>query len=296
MSVRWARNGEVELAYETFGSPGGEPLLLITGQGAQMVGWTEEFCELLVANGFHVARFDNRDSGLSTHVTSDTRHHPLTTLLGRGSRPYTGADLSDDTVAVMDATGWSSAHLFGVSMGGTIAQATALRHPDRVRTLTSIGAPRGDRLRNIVSYVNFRTLARFTRLPAPRTDEEAIAQFVGILRMLSSPGYPFDEERALRIAAESHARRPADRTLYQRQSGAGWPGGSLRDIRVPTLVIHGDADPVIRPRAGRAVAKAIPGATFVSYPGMGHDVLVRELWPSFLRELSALISGVGAVR
>lgn len=288
MAVRWARNGEVDLAYETFGAPDGEPLLLIMGQGAQMVGWTDEFCELLAAEGFHVARFDNRDSGLSTHFTSRSRRHPLTKLLGAGSRPYTGADLSDDVVAVMDAIGWSSAHLFGVSMGGVIAQATALRHRERVRTLTSIGAPRGDRLRNVAAYATFRTLARFTRLPTPRTDEEAIEQHIEIFRILSSPRYPFDEQRARHIAGESHARRPVDPTTFQRQSGASWPGGSVRDIRVPTLVIHGDADPVIRPRAGRAVARAIPGAKLVAYPGMGHDVLARELWPSFLHELSAL--------
>lgn len=288
MTVQWTRNGNVDLAYEVFGSPDAEPLLLIMGQGAQMLGWTDEFCELLAQQGFHVARFDNRDSGLSTHFTSETKHHPLTKLLGRGPRPYTGADLSDDAVAIMDAIGWSSAHVLGASLGGTIGQATALRHPGRVRTLTSIGAPRGDRLRNVVTYANFRTIARFTRLRPPRTDEEAIEQHVEIFRILASPGYPFDEERARRIAIECHARRPADPTLYQRQSGAGWPGGNLRDIHVPTLVIHGEADPMIRLRAGRAVANAIPGARFVSYPGMGHDVLVRELWPSFANEISAL--------
>ncbi|MDR7300512.1 alpha/beta fold hydrolase [Haloactinomyces albus] len=288
MTVQWARNGDVDLAYETFGSPGGEPLLLITGQGAQMVAWTDEFCGLFAERGFHVVRFDNRDSGLSTHFTSARKEHPLKKLLGRGTRPYTGADLSDDAVAVVDAIGWSSAHVVGGSMGGTIGQATALRHPGRVRTLTSIGAPRGDRLRNVAAYANFRTLARLSRLRPPRTDEEAIEQKVEIFRILGSPGYPFDEGRARWIAAECQARRPVDPTLYQRQSGAGWPGGSLHDIRVPTLVIHGEADPMIRPRAGRAIANAIPGARFVSYPGMGHDVLVGELWPSFIDEISAL--------
>lgn len=289
MTVRWARNGEVDLAYETFGSPGAEPLLLIMGQGAQMVGWPDAFCELLAGEGFHVARFDNRDSGLSTHFTSERREHPLKKLLTRrGPRPYTGADLSDDVAAVLDALGWDSAHLLGASMGGTIAQAAALRHPTRVRSLTSAMAPPGDAGWRMLTYIDLRTVARFSRLRPGDGREEAVRAHTEIFRILSSPGYPFDEDQAREIAEASYDRHPTDPAVYQRQSGATWPGGRIRDIRAPTLVLHGDADPIIPPRAGRAVARAVPGARYVNHSGMGHDMHVARLWPSFAGELSEL--------
>lgn len=296
MTVEWARNGDVDLAYETFGSSEGEPLLLTAGQTAQMVLWTDEFGTHLAEQGFHVARFDNRDSGLSTHFTSPKKEHPLKKLfLSKGPRPYTGADLSDDVIAVMDALGWDSAHVVGSSLGGMIVQATALRYPHRVRTLTSIMSPPGDAGWKMLFYVNFRTVARFSRLRLSGSREDAVQQFVEMTRMLSSPGYPFDEDQARELGELSYDRRPVDPTAYQRQSGATWPGGKLRDVRIPTLVIHGENDPLIRALGGRAVAKAIPGARYVGYAGMGHDTLTKQLWPSIIDEIKALTapSGVG---
>jgi pimeloyl-ACP methyl ester carboxylesterase len=290
--TNWARNGEVELAYDTFGAPQGEPVLLIMGQMFQMVWWPDEFCSALADRGFAVARFDNRDSGLSTHFRSPQREHALRSLTRAASRnspraPYTGADLSDDVVSVMDALGWESAHLVGASMGGSIAQATALRHPDRVRSLTSISAGPGDQLWKMAFFLKLPTVLRLARITPGTTREDGIRTMVEIARAMNGSGFPFDEEAVRRIAETSHDRRPLDPSVAQRHSGAGWAGGRIRDISAPALVLHGENDPILRVAAGRATARAIPGARFVSYPGMGHD-LPEALWPSIIDEIEGV--------
>lgn len=134
MNVSYASNGGVKIAYQTLGPADGEPLLLIMGLTYQMIWWPDGFCRELTAQGFAVARFDNRDCGLSTHLTSPPRGIAAT-LLGRGAPAYRIQDMADDVIAVLDALGWDSAHLLGESLGATIAQATAIRHPARVRSL-----------------------------------------------------------------------------------------------------------------------------------------------------------------
>src|SRR5215470_17869089 len=134
-----ARNGTVELEYETIGDQSGEPLLLIMGLGMQMIGWPEGFCELLTDAGFAVARFDNRNAGLSTHFRAAGAPPLAKTLLRPGaSAIYHVEDMADDTLAVLDALGWDSAHIVGASLGGMIAQSLTIRHPERVRSLTSM--------------------------------------------------------------------------------------------------------------------------------------------------------------
>jgi len=133
-----AHNGDIVLAYEASGPPGGEPLLLISGTGAQMLIWPEGLCAALADRGFQVARFDNRDTGLSTHLTGAPAPGWLTAMLRPSAAPYRLADMADDALAVMDALGWPEAHVVGASLGGMIAQALAIGHPGRVRTLTSI--------------------------------------------------------------------------------------------------------------------------------------------------------------
>lgn len=291
-----ARNTDIVLAYETFGPPGGEPLLLISGTGAQMLIWPEGFCAALVGRGFRVARFDNRDTGLSTHLTGAPAPGWLTAMLRPSAAPYRLADMADDALAVMDALGWPDAHVVGASLGGMIAQALAIRHPGRVRTLTSIMSTPSARIATMPTLAAIRALAQAAGTPVTSPDQAA-DRAVALKRIIGSPGYPLDEDMVRDIAARSFQRHPdaeQDERDDQRQRAAVIASGdrrrALAGLRIPALVIHGEQDPVIRPRGGRATARAIPGARLVTYPGMGHD-LPAALWPSIVGEITAHTSG-----
>jgi pimeloyl-ACP methyl ester carboxylesterase len=293
METAFARNGEVEIAYETFGALGGAPLLLLSGLDYQMVWWPEALCTALAGRGFRVARFDYRDIGLSTHLTAPVGGGPWRALLAGTRRPpYRGEDMVRDILAVLDALGWDSAHLLGVSMGAGLAQLTALLHPDRVRTLTLVsGIPMGGNPLRMLPYLHLGAFARLaTRRYGPgRAEQERM--IVDVLRATYTATCPLDEEWARRTAAESYDRRPPDPAGRQRQLAAGRatkiPQGGLAQITATTLVIHGVADPLVRLSASRGLARAIPGARLVTYPGMGHG-LPPALWPAVLDEISAL--------
>lgn len=255
----------------------GDVVLLIMGLGAQMIGWPEELIELLVESGHRVVRFDNRDAGLSTHFT------PADGLAPAPS--YTLDDMADDTAGLMDVLGWENAHVVGASMGGMIAQALAIRHPARVRTLTSIMSTPGPR-------VGRATEAAMTVLMAPPAQDrdEAIARAVANARVVGSPGYEMDVERVTRVAAQAYDRAfdPAG-TARQftaiRISGDRTEG--LRGLSVPALVIHGEDDPLVTLEGGTATADAIPGAKLLTFPGMDHD-LPRPLWPVIAEAITEL--------
>lgn len=287
----FARNGDVSIAYETFGAlESGEPLLLIMGLDFQMVWWPDAFCEQLVANGFAVVRFDNRDTGLSTHFHSPRQQNPWRVLVASTKPPYTGADMLGDALAVMDAVGWSNAHVMGGSMGAALAQALALLHPERVRSLVSCqGGPVTAGPLRLLSYVNFGVFKEFRKLKKATTPEDEIDNLVAIYRALASPGFPFPERWARETAAIAHARSPRDPRTTQRHIAAGrtLKLPPLSRISVPTLVIAGRDDPLIKVKACRDVARQIPGSTFVEYPGMGHN-LPEELWPDIINRIRAL--------
>jgi pimeloyl-ACP methyl ester carboxylesterase len=294
MGVAFAPNGEVKIAYETFGDPGGQPLLLLNGLDYQMVWWPGALCTALARRGFQVARFDYRDSGLSTHFPSPAPAGggPWRALLAGAGTPYRGADMIGDILAVQDALGWPGAHLLGVSMGAGMAQLTALLHPGRVRTLTLVsGLPVGGSPLRILPYLHLGAFARLaTRRYGPvRAEQERM--LVDVLRATYTPAYPMDEEWARRTAAESYDRHPPDPAARQRQLAAvrrmKIPRGSLARITAPTLVVHGQADPLVRPAASRALARAIPQARLAIYPGMGHS-LPQPLWPAVLDDVSVL--------
>jgi pimeloyl-ACP methyl ester carboxylesterase len=285
-----ARNGDITIAYETFGSAGEEPLLLISGTGVQMLIWPVDFCAALVERGFQVARLDNRDAGLSTHLSTAATPGWLTAMLRPRRAPYRLADMANDAVAVMDALGWASAHVVGASMGGMIAQQLTIAHPARVRTLTSIMSTPSARVGTMPRLAAMRAIARAAGSPVANPDQAAAAA-LAMTRAIGSPGYPIDEPSVRDIARRSYERCPGTEQDGKRQRAAVIASGdrrrALAAVRTPSLVIHGDQDPVIRPKAGRATAAAIPGARLVTYPGMGHD-LPRALWPSILGEISAL--------
>ncbi|GLY03812.1 alpha/beta hydrolase [Actinoplanes sp. NBRC 101535] len=287
-----ARNGDVHLAVDDLGGAGGDPLLLVMGLGVSRFWWPDGLVAALIDAGFSVAAFDGRDAGGSTHFDDVPSGNPVTGLLRRRPLAYTAEDMTDDTVAVLDALGWQRAHLFGVSLGGLVAQRTALRHPHRVHTLTTFAAVSSDvRGAAVLRYVHLPFLARLTRLRHPEGRDGDVAAGLDLARMIHAPGHPFDEEDArLRVERELDAGLPSgvrDSRAQARQVSAGWHGPRLRDLRVPTLVLHGAQDPLARPAAGRRIAASVPGARYVELPGTGHD-LPREVWPTVAREIRAL--------
>lgn len=270
-----ARNGDVTIAYEEFGA--GEPLLLIMGLSFQMVWWPDELCELLAQRGFHVVRFDNRDTGLSTRYKTP-------------ADKYTAQDMADDAVAVMDALGWASANVVGASLGATIAALVAVRQPARVRTLTCIMSGGVGGALNALRTIQFGTVMKLARKRYPAGVEGDVESQVDTFRAMSSPGHPFEEEWS-RSVARLAAERGIDRAATQRQLTAGRTAGSmgadLRRLSVPTLVIHGHDDPLVRPHAGRQLAATIPGARFIEYPAMGHE-MPRHLYGAIADEIQGL--------
>jgi pimeloyl-ACP methyl ester carboxylesterase len=275
---RIASVGELEIAYDTFGDPGDPAMLLIMGLGMQLIHWDPELCELLAARGFHVIRFDNRDVGHSTKVEGGPTPKPLRAMLGaRDQASYRLDDMAGDAAGVLDAVGADAAHVVGVSQGGMIAQSLAIRHPERVLSLASIMSTTGNRW---AGMPRLKTLGILFRAQ-PRDKERYVEFFLRTFRVIGSPDFPADEDRLRRLAAAAY-----DRCYYPigvlRQLAAISASGNrtrrLRQLDVPTVVIHGTEDPLVRPRAGRATAKAIPGAELVEIKGMGHD-LPREVWP-----------------
>jgi pimeloyl-ACP methyl ester carboxylesterase len=286
--VQQARVGDLEIAYETFGEPDDTPVLLVMGLATQMVGWPDDFCRGLAERGLFVVRFDNRDIGLSTHL-DDAGAPDIMTVLGgdHSSVPYGLADLADDTVGLLDALGLGSAHVVGASMGGMIAQLVALRHPARVRSLTSIMSTTGDPAVGAPAEAAMAVL-----LAPPASDREgAVQRAVDTYRVIGSPGFEFDET-GLRERAGLSFDRAYDPAGVARQLAAILTTADrtpdLARITAPTLVIHGAHDALMNVSGGRATAAAIPDAELLVVDGMGHD-LPREVWPELLDRITALI-------
>ena len=273
-----ARANGIEIEYETFGEPEAPPLLLISGLGVQMIGWDQDFCELLAARGFHVIRYDNRDVGLSTWMDD-----------GAG---YTLDDMADDAAGLLKALGVPAAHVVGASMGGFIAQLLALDHPDQVLSLTSmISGPNGD------DQVQPTPRALALLMTAvPETRQQRIDLGLHSKKELLGPADPFDEsyERARVVAAVDRAYHPAGFVRQLQAIGAAPSRLSrLASLHVPTLVIHGDADILVPVENGRLVAAAIPGARLLEIPGMGHDV-PRRVWPEVVDAITELARAAAA--
>lgn len=290
---RLAATNGVELAYQEIGAPDGEPLLLIMGLATQMLGWDEGFCAMLAERGFRVIRFDNRDIGHSTKIDSAGVPKQTDMLLGRRrTAPYLLRDMGEDTIGLMDYLGIRSAHLVGASMGGMIAQTVAIRRPGRVRSLVSIMSTTGKRWLGVPAWKAFGTLL----IQPAEGREAAVEHTVAVFRTIGSPGYPMDEARIRELAAASYDRSNS-RAGIARQLHAVTASGdrteALRRLRLPATVIHGASDPLIRPVAGRATARAIPGSHLRLIEGMGHD-LPRELWSTFADEIAATTARVDA--
>jgi pimeloyl-ACP methyl ester carboxylesterase len=282
----------IDLCYQEMGDSDGEPLLLVMGLATQMIAWDETFCGMLAERGFRVVRFDNRDIGRSTRLEAAGVPRRADMMLGRqGRAAYLLRDMAADTVGLMDHLGIDAAHLVGASMGGMIAQMTAIEYPQRVRSLVSVMSNTGSRWTGMPSR---RAMAVLLARP-PRGRDVAIERTVKTFKVIGSPGYPFEEERVRQIAGRSFDRgHDGGGVLRQLHAitASGDRTQALRGVTAPTTVIHGNRDPLVRPAGGRATARAIPGARLKMIDGMGHD-LPRELWRDFVE---AIVSNAARAR
>ena len=265
-----ARNGAVEIEYETFGDPKNEAVLLINGLGSQMTRWPEPFCDLLVKRGLFVIRFDNRDTGLSSWLEGQS---------------YTVDDMAADGAAVLDAVGKTQAHIVGVSMGGMITQVFAANYPERTLSMTSIMSNTGN------PDAPPPNMALLNTRPLDPSDPNFIADTVARAEAIGSPSYPWPPG-ALAARARAEADRGFNPPGVRRQMDAVGATGDRRarlaTIKAPAMVLHGEADPLVPVEGGRDTAANIPGAELRTVPGMGHD-LPPALYDIFIETISRAV-------
>lgn len=270
----------IQVCYETYGTPTDPTLLLVMGLGAQMVAWQPEFCQDLVDQGYRVIRFDNRDAGLSTKSEGPPPAvGDLASLIVRGNRDgkagYTLSDMADDAVAVLDAAGADQAHVVGASLGGMIAQTVAIDHPTRVLSLTSIMSKTGALFAGLPTPRTLRELLR----ERPADKSKALDTELARYELIAGPLFERDRMADFLKSAIERCYHP---TGSFHQLAAMFASGdrtkALQSVTVPSLVIHGRHDRLVRPSGGHATAAALPSAELVIYNEMGHD-LPPALWP-----------------
>ena len=267
----------LQIEVDVQGPAGGEPVLLVMGLGMQLVAWPDELVADLVARGFRVVRFDNRDVGLSDGHDHLGMPGMVGPMLRHALRlpvpsPYTLRDMADDAAGVLDALGIPAAHVCGASMGGMIAQQMAVRHPQRVKSLTLIMTTSGARH---LPQPAMRVRQALLGKPRSTAVADVVAHLEGLVHTIGSPGYRPDPAR-LRQRLEASVQRAYRPSGTARQLLAIVADGDrtplLRQIRHPTRVIHGADDPLVPPAAGQHLASQIAGATLDLVPGMGHDL------------------------
>ncbi|TQN56591.1 alpha/beta fold hydrolase [Agrobacterium tumefaciens] len=274
-----AKSNGIELAWDSFGDAANEAILLISGLGTQMIRWTKPFCEDLAARGYRVIRFDNRDTGYSTHFSASPTPDfgTLAAELMGGRRPdvpYSLSDMAKDAVGLLDALGIARAHVVGRSMGGMIAQILASDHADRVLSLTSIMSSTGN---PALPQAAPDVMAMMMRpAPDPAINQEGfLAVRLVFARRIAGMGYPFNEDAHRALLLEEVYRDHDPGGVARQIAGmavAGDRRSRLATITVPTLVIHGTDDPLIPPACGYDTALSIPDAIYLPIKGMGHDM------------------------
>jgi pimeloyl-ACP methyl ester carboxylesterase len=289
---RLAKANGIEIAYQEVGDPDGEPLLLVMGLATQMLAWQEDFCVLLAERGFRVVRFDNRDIGHSTIMREAGMPSRFDMVSGRrATAAYLLADMARDTFGLMDELGIEKANVTGASMGGMIGQTMAILRPERVRSLVSMMSTTGNRW---IGSPTFRAwgllLSKF-----PHGRDEYMQRALRTIRVIGSPDHR-DEAEIEELAGAMYDRGHNTAGIIRQMhaiSASGDRTAELERLTVPTTVLHGARDPLARPAAGRATAKAIPGARLRIFEDMGHD-LPRALWPEFADEIVAAAERGGA--
>jgi pimeloyl-ACP methyl ester carboxylesterase len=279
----------VELAYDEMGQ--GEPFLLVMGIGAQRIFFDDRLCSALAARGYRVIRYDHRDIGESSRLDHLPAPPPVPTLARRVANlpinaPYTLSDMATDTARLLDHLGIERAHVAGISMGGMVAQHLALEHPERVRSLASIMSTPGSRR---FFFMTRPSALRTLLTPIPRDIDAAAEHVVKLFTTIGGSGYPPDAD-ALRAIGRLAFTRGASPKGFMRHLAAICASGDrtrrLASLHLPTLVLHGAEDPLIVPGAGRATARAIPGARLLVLPGMGHH-MPPGTWPTIIPALAA---------
>jgi pimeloyl-ACP methyl ester carboxylesterase len=264
---------EIKIAYERLGDQHAPAVLLIMGVGGQLIHWPDFFCRVLVDRGLQVIRFDNRDAGLSTHMTDAPPPDLPATLRGDlSSVSYTLSNMAADAIGLLDALGIERAHVVGASMGGQIAQVMAMEYPNRVLSLISMMSTTGNMS---VGQPSVATLRELFAGPPAVSRNDVIQLALRASRIVGSPGYPRGEDEVAAAAGRAYDRSH-DPIGSARQAIATVASGDrterLRQVQVPTLVIHGLADRMCDVSGGRATAEAIPGAELELIEGMGHDL------------------------
>ena len=271
------RANGIDLEYETHGDPSDDTLIIVRGLGTQMIHWPQGFIDGLVARGFHVVRFDNRDVGLSQKFdgTEVPALGDIMADVAAGKTPdvpYTVSDMGQDVIGLMDALRIHQAHLMGISMGGMIVQACAARYPTRILSIASVMSSSGD---PSLPPATPEAMAAMTSTPGSEDREAIIEHTLSCNKVYSSPVYPDAQDvlYARTAAAYDRCYSPAG---FARQFAGIVAGGDrselLRQLKVPALVIHGDADRLIPVAHGRDTAEKIPGAKLEIIEGMGHDL------------------------
>ncbi|HXZ17335.1 MAG TPA: alpha/beta hydrolase [Roseiarcus sp.] len=289
----------IDIEYESFGRFSDPAILLIMGVTATMVYWPDSLCQGLAAKGFRVVRFDNRDIGRSTHL--DALGGPdLGALIAKASSgrpvkaPYALDDMAADAVGLLDALGIDRAHIVGASMGGMIAQLIAIDHPARTRSLVSIMSTTG---RPEASTPKPEAFAALITPPKSPSREDRIARGVAVWRVIGSPGYPTSDEEVTAFVTRGVDYAPYDPEGIGRQLAAviaAPPRNErLRSVTAPTLVIHGDADPLIPVSGGEDTAQSIPGAELLVISGAGHDIF-ESLVPTYVKAIGDFAAKVDA--
>lgn len=279
----------IEIFYDEIGAADDTPLLLICGIGNQMIRWDVRFCQQLAARGHRVIRFDNRDVGLSSKIEDRGGSSIGDAFRAISARQpidaaYTLSDMAADAIGVLDALGIEKAHVVGMSMGGAIAQTMAIEHPTRLRTLTAVMATSGG---HDLPGATGEAMGMLLH-PRPKTRDEAIERALTAEQVLSGPKYRSEPERVRQQAELAY-----DRSFYPqgfgRQLVAILASGSRRErlaqVNIPTLVIHGDADPLVPVQGGIDIAKHVPGAKLHIIEGWGHT-LPPTVWQELIDQIS----------
>lgn len=272
------RNGDIELYYDTFGEPvdgtDDPAIICLPGMGNQLLIYPDEFCWALVDRGFFVVRMDNRDTGLSSHT--------------KPSVLYTLSDMAADTIAVLDAAGVERSVVLGLSLGGMIAQQTAVGYPERVRALVSLASSCGDPDLPSASDDVIEALMA----PGQATIDAQVEADIEARRLWSNPEW-FDVD-ALRVYFRALYERSFEPGGGLRQYAAAMRTPSrldaLRTLQVPTLVVHGENDTLLPPEHGRRTAELIPGAEYLELEGFSHD-FVYQVWPPLIEATTTLTAG-----
>jgi pimeloyl-ACP methyl ester carboxylesterase len=270
----------IDIEYVTDGDPSDTPLLLVMGLGAQLITWPQGFVDGLCERGYHVIRFDNRDSGFSTKFDGIPE---ITALFGGdpSSAPYLIEDMADDAAGLLTELGIAKAHVVGASLGGMITQALTIHHQDRLLSASttgdrSVGAPTGEAISALLR-------------PIATSREEAIEASVAGSKAIGSPAYPVDEQVLRTRAAAAYDRSYCpEGTARQLAAILASPDRTegLGGVDLPFLVLHGEADPLVTLSGGQATSEAVPRAKMITYPGMGHD-LPEALWSEITEAIAA---------